>query len=224
MDINTLGEKTIEQFVAAGMIHTIADLYDLKSEQILQLEGFKELSTKNILDGIEASKSVPFERVLFALGIRYVGETVAKKLAIHFGSLDALMQASTDALLEAEEIGEVIAQSLVDYFSTSSNRLIIERLKAAGLQFAIDEAAYRPKSDRLLGKSFVVSGVFSLFSRDELKKKIEENGGKVLSGVSGATNYLVAGENMGPEKLKKAEKLGVPIISESQFAEMIEEA
>ena len=112
----------------------------------------------------------------------------------------------------------------VDYFSTSSNRLIIERLKAAGLQFAIDEAAYRPKSDRLLGKSFVVSGVFSLFSRDELKKKIEENGGKVLSGVSGATTYLVAGENMGPEKLKKAEKLGVPIISESQFAEMIEEA
>lgn len=224
MDINTLGEKTIEQFVAAGMIHTIADLYDLKSEQILQLEGFKELSTKNILDGIDASKSVPFERVLFALGIRYVGETVAKKLAIHFGSLDALMQASTDALLEAEEIGEVIAQSLVDYFSTPANRLIIERLKAAGLQFAIDEAAYRPKSDRLLGKSFVVSGVFSLFSRDELKKKIEENGGKVLSGVSGATTYLVAGENMGPEKLKKAEKLGVPIISESQFAEMIEEA
>ena len=224
LDINTLGEKTIEQFVAAGLIHTIADLYDLKSEQILQLEGFKELSTKNILDGIDASKSIPFERVLFALGIRYVGETVAKKLAIHFGSLDALMNATQEALLEAEEIGGVIAQSIADYFSTPANRLIIERLKAVGLQFAIDEAAYKPKTDRLLGKSFVVSGVFSLFSRDELKKKIEENGGKVLSGVSGATNYLVAGENMGPEKLKKAEKLGVPIISESQFAEMIEEA
>lgn len=222
MDINTLGEKTIEQFVAAGLIHTIADLYELKSEQILQLEGFKELSTKNIIEGIVASKSVPFERVLFALGIRYVGETVAKKLAIHFGSLDGLMSATQEALLEAEEIGSVIAQSIIDYFSTPANRLIIERLKAAGLQFAIDEAAYKPKTDRLLGKSFVVSGVFSLFSRDELKKKIEEHGGKVLSGVSGATNYLVAGENMGPEKLKKAEKLGVPIISESQFAEMIE--
>jgi len=224
VDINTLGEKTIEQFVAAGLIHTLADLYELKSEQILQLEGFKELSTKNIIEGIEASKSIPFERVLFALGIRYVGETVAKKLAIHFGSLDALMSASHDALLEAEEIGSVIAQSIIDYFSTPSNQLIIERLKAAGLQFAIDEAAYKPKTDRLLGKSFVVSGVFGLFSRDELKKKIEEHGGKVLSGVSGATNYLVAGENMGPEKRKKAEKLGVPIITESQFAEMIEEA
>ncbi len=224
MDINTLGEKTIEQFVAARLIHTLADLYDLKAEQILQLEGFKELSTKNIIEGIVASKSVPFERVLFALGIRYVGETVAKKLAIHFGSLDALMSASHDALLEAEEIGSVIAQSITDYFSTPANRLIIERLKAAGLQFAIDEAAYKPKTDRLLGKSFVVSGVFSLFSRDELKKKIEEHGGKVLSGVSAATTYLVAGENMGPEKRKKAEKLGVPIITESQFAEMIEEA
>jgi DNA ligase (NAD+) len=159
--------------------------------------------------------------VLFAIGIRYVGETVAKKLAFHFRNLDAIAQANVQSLLEAEEIGEIIAKSVQDFFSNNNNQILIDRLKSAGLQFQLDEEAYKPKSNRLEGKSFVVSGVFSLFSRDELKKKIEENGGKVLSGVSASTSFLVAGEKMGPEKKKKAEKLNVAVISEQDFVEMI---
>jgi DNA ligase (NAD+) len=150
-----------------------------------------------------------------------VGETVAKKLALHFRNLDAIAQADVPSLLEAEEIGEIIAKSVQDFFSNNNNQILIDRLKSAGLQFQLDEEAYKPKSNRLEGKSFVVSGVFSLFSRDELKKKIEENGGKVLSGVSASTSFLVAGEKMGPEKKKKAEKLNVAVISEQDFVEMI---
>lgn len=221
MDINSMGEKTIELLVKEGLVGNAADLYDLKYDQIIQLEGFKDQSTKNILEGIEASKKIPFERVLFAIGIRYVGETVAKKLALHFRNLDAIAQANVQSLLEAEEIGEIIAKSVQDFFSNNNNQILIDRLKSAGLQFQLDEEAYKPKSNRLEGKSFVVSGVFSLFSRDELKKKIEENGGKVLSGVSASTSFLVAGEKMGPEKKKKAEKLNVAVISEQDFVEMI---
>jgi DNA ligase (NAD+) len=221
MDISSLGEKTIELFVSEGFIHTPADLYCLKKEDIMKLEGFKEQSTQNILDGIAHSKNVPFERVVFALGIRYVGETVAKKLAIHFRSLENIRLASLEQLLEAEEIGEIIAQSVIDYLRNPEHLAMVEALRSAGIKMELDADAFKPKSDVLSGKTFVVSGVFSLFSRDELKKKIEENGGKVLSSVSGATQYLVAGENMGPEKRKKAEKLGIPILSEHEFSQMI---
>jgi DNA ligase (NAD+) len=221
MDINSMGEKTIELLVREGLVSNVADLYDLKFEQIIQLEGFKEQSTRNIIEGIEASKLIPFERVLFAIGIRYVGETVAKKLALHFRNLHAIATADVLSLLEAEEIGEIIAKSVQDFFGNQNNQLLLDRLKSAGLQFQLDEEAYKPKSNLLEGKSFVVSGVFSLFSRDELKKKIEENGGKVLSGVSASTSYLVAGEKMGPEKRKKAEKLNVAVISEQDFVKMI---
>ena len=222
MDINSLGEKTIQALFDKGLIRTIADLYELKYEDILgKMEGFKETSSRNIIAGIEASKKVPFERVLFAIGIRYVGETVAKKLALKFRNIDALMNASREELLETEEIGEIIADSVLEYFQVQVNRDHIEKLREAGLQLALDELAHQPKSNRLEGKSFVVSGVFSVFSRDELKKTIEENGGKVVSGVSAATSYLIAGEKMGPEKRKKAEKLNVAIITEQEFIEMI---
>ena len=222
MDINSLGEKTIQALFDKGLIHTLADLYTLKYEDIFgQIEGFKETSTRNIIDGVEVSKKVPFERVLFAIGIRYVGETVAKKLALKFRNIDALMLASKEELLDTEEIGEIIALSVLDYFSVPAHREMIEQLRLAGLQLELDELAHQPKSDRLHGKSFVVSGVFSVFSRDELKKTIEENGGKVLSGVSASTTYLIAGEKMGPEKRKKAEKLNVAIITEQEFIEMI---
>jgi DNA ligase (NAD+) len=222
MDINSLGEKTIEALFNLGLIHTFADLYDLTAELISgKLEGFKELSTRNMLEGIEASKKIPFERVLFAIGIRYVGQTVAKKLALQFRNIDAIMQAGKEQLLQADEIGEVIADSILDYFSKPSNLELIARLRKAGLHFELDEAAYQSKSSLLAGKSFVVSGVFSLFSRDDLKKTIEENGGKVLSGVSSATSYLVAGDKMGPEKLKKAEKLNVKIITEQEFIDLL---
>jgi DNA ligase (NAD+) len=221
MDINSLGEKTLEQMVAHGMLKNVADLYTLDAATIMQLEGFKALSTQNILDGLQASKAVPFERVLFALGIRYVGETVARKLALRFKSMDALMAASEAELLETDEIGEVIARSLKDWFSRVEHVTMIAALKNQGLQMHLDEAAHRPKSNALEGKSFVVSGVFSVFSRDELKKTIEAHGGKVLSGVSASTTYLVAGDKMGPEKRKKAEKLQVPVISEQDFLAMI---
>jgi DNA ligase (NAD+) len=222
MDISSLGEKTIEALFEKGLIHTIADLYRLKFDDIFgKIEGFKETSSQNIIDGIESSKKVPYERVLFAIGIRYVGETVAKKLALKFRNIQALMSASREELLATEEIGEVIADSILSFFSVQAHQHLIENLTEAGLQLALDEEAYQPKSDKLDGKSFVVSGVFSVFSRDELKKTIEENGGKVLSGVSASTSFLIAGEKMGPEKRKKAEKLNVTIISEQDFIDML---
>ena len=223
MDINTIGEKTIEALFDAGLVRNVADLYHLKEEDINgKLEGFREVSARNIISGIHESKKVPFERVLFAIGIRYVGQTVAKKLALHFRSIDRIISASPDELLEAPEIGEVIANSIIDYFRRSENLELIKRLRHAGLHFEIDKEAHKPKSEKLAGKRFVISGVFTLFSRDELKKQIEENGGKVLSGVSAAASYLIAGEKMGPEKLKKAQKLSVPILSEDEFIKMIQ--
>jgi len=222
MDISSLGEKTIEALYNAGLVKNIADLYDLNYQDIFgKLEGFKETSTQNIIDGIELSKKIPFERVLFAIGIRYVGQTVAKKLALQFRNMEALKLASREQLLDTNEIGEIIADSIIDYFANEAYLQQLDRLEKAGLQFTLDETAHALKSETLLGKSFVVSGVFNVFSRDEMKKRIEENGGKVLSGVSAATSFLIAGDKMGPEKRKKAEKLNVPIISEDEFITMI---
>jgi DNA ligase (NAD+) len=222
MNIDGLGTETVEQLFDEGLIKDMADLYDLTLEQLLPLERMAEKSATNLLDGVQASKSIPFERVLFALGIRFVGETVAKKLARHFKNIDALISANFEALIEVDEIGQRIAQSLIDFFSDPKNIEIIERLRAKGLQFAMaEDGATALTSKALQDKSFVVSGVFETVSRDALKALIESNGGKVLGGISGNTDYLVAGENMGPAKRQKAEKLGIPIISESEFLTMI---
>lgn len=221
MDIDSIGSETIDLLFRNGLIRDVADLYTLKLDDLLQLERMAKKSAGNILDGIEASKSRPFERVLFALGIRHVGETVAKKLAFYFKNIDALMNASHEVLLQVPEIGEKIGLSIRDYFDTPANRQLIERLKAHGVQFSLAEDVMAGFSDKLGGKTFVVSGTFTTFSRDDLKKAIEVNGGKVTGSVSTKTDYLVAGENMGPAKLEKAEKLGVKIISEEQFREMI---
>lgn len=221
MDINALGEKTIEQLYKKGMIKSPADLYDLTMKDLLRLEGFKEKSAKNVLDGIEGSKKAPFENVLFALGIRYVGKTVAEKLARHFKTLDALASASYEELLNAPEVGEKIAQSIIRFFSNADNRREIERLRKAGLNFSLAEKDLQPQSNVLNNKSFVISGVFRKYERDELKELIIRNGGRVLSGVSGKLDYLVAGENMGPAKLEKAKQLGIRIISEEEFDRLL---
>lgn len=221
MDIDSLGEKTIEQLFDLGLVKTPADLYDLKRENILQLDGFKELSTKNLLSGIEASKSAPFEAVLFAIGIRFVGKTVAEKLARHFKTMDNLIAASYEQLLEAPEVGEKIAQSVRSFFDDAANQKEIARLRQAGLQFESAFQEVEKVSHALDGKTFVVSGTFQGYERDQLKDTIIAHGGKVLSSVSGKLDFLVAGENMGPAKREKAEKLGVKIISEDEFNAMI---
>ncbi|MFN3916819.1 MAG: NAD-dependent DNA ligase LigA [Flavobacteriales bacterium] len=219
MDIDGLGEETIEQLYEAGLITNIADLYELTAERLLPLDRMAEKSVANLIQGVKNSKSVPFERVLFGLGIRYVGETVAKKLARYFKSIENLQKATFDELIAVDEIGTRIAESIVDYFSKEENIQLIERLKIHEITFtsAVDEAK---ASEKLTGLTLVVSGVFSI-SRDELKNAIEANGGKIGSGVTGKTDYLIAGENMGPSKLEKAEKLGVKIISESDFFTLI---
>lgn len=221
MDINSLGEKTIDGLYSLGLVKSPADLYDLKKEDVQRLDGFKELSTKNLLDGIANSKATPFEAVLFAIGIRYVGKTVAEKLARHFRSIDIIAKASHDELLGAPEIGEKIAQSIVQYFSDPANQKEVARLKAAGLQFEVSGKEPEKVSEALAGKSFLASGVFQNFSREEIEQAIVAHGGKLLSGVSGKLNYLVAGDNMGPSKKEKAEKLGVTIITEAEFQKMI---
>ena len=219
MDIDSLGKETINLLYEKGLVKNPADLYQLNYHDIYQLEGFKDQSTKNLLNGIEASKQAPFENVLFALGIRYAGRTVAEKLARHFKNIDRLAQASYEELIEVPEIGERIAQSVVEAFQDEDFRQMVENLKNAGLRFDMQEEV--KESDTLAGKSFVISGVFTFFSRDELKEKIKAHGGKVLSSVSGNLDYLLAGENMGPAKRQKAEALGVKIISEQDFMEMI---
>jgi DNA ligase (NAD+) len=221
MNIDGMGEETIEQLFDAGLLKNCADIYSLQASEILRLERFAEKSVNNLLDGIQASKTVPFERVLFALGIRFVGETVAKKLANHFGSLQAIRQASVEELLAAEEIGERIAESIHAYFANPENLEVIARLQNAGLQMEIDLSAKVQLSNTLDGKSFVVSGVFTQFSRDAIKDLIEKHGGKNVGSVSAKTSYLLAGENMGPEKRKKAEKLGVRILSEEEFIALL---
>lgn len=221
MDIDSLGEMTIKSLHDLGLLNSPADLYDLRKEDIMKLEGFKELSTKNLLNGIEQSRAATFEAVLFAIGIRHVGKTVAEKLARHFKTMDAIIKASKEELLEAPEVGEIIADSVVAFFKDKDNRKEVERLQKAGLNFESSYKEAEKVSDALGGKSFVVSGTFQHYERDEIKDVIIAHGGKVLSGVSGKLDYLVAGDNMGPAKREKAEKLGVPIISEDEFRKML---
>lgn len=221
MNIDGLGAETVELLFENGLIADIADLYTLKANDLAVLPRLGEKSADNIISSIEASKSVPFARVLFGLGIRFVGETTAKYMASHFKSLDAIMAADSTTLQDAEEVGDKIAQAIIEYFADPVNLAIIERLRAAGLQFESEQAVR--SSNILEGKNVVVSGKFSVYSRDELKALIESHGGKNQSGVSGNTDFIVAGENMGPAKLQKAEKLGVTILTEQQFIELIEE-
>ena len=220
MDIEGLGSETVELMFRAGLIHNYADLYELKAEQIQDLERMGTRSAQNIIKGIEKSKEVPFERVLFALGIRMVGETVAKKLAKTYKSLQALRTTSYEALIQIDEIGDRIAQSVIEFFANDLNKAILKRLERYGLQMEIQETE-APISDVLKGKTLVVSGVFARHSRDELKALIESHGGKVGSSISSKTSYVVAGENMGPSKLEKATQLNIPILSEADFEKLI---
>ncbi len=221
MNIDSLGAETLDQLYQAGLINNIADLYDLKKEQLLVLDRMAEKSAQNLLAGILDSRQVPFERVLYAIGIRHVGETTAKKIAKKVQNLERLEQASREDLLAIDEVGEIIAESIAAYFSDADNRQLIARLKAAGLQFELSADQQQQGTEKLIGKTFVVSGVFTKFSRDQLKELIELNGGKNSGSISGKTSFLLAGDNMGPEKLKKAQNLGVPIISEEDFEKMI---
>lgn len=221
MDIEGLGGETVALLFENNLVQNYADLYDLKVEQLLPIERMAQKSAENLVNGVEASKQIPFERVLYALGIRFVGETVAKKLAKHYKNIHALSQATLMELVLVDEIGEKIAQSVLEFFSNLENALIIERLKNYGVQLETVEIINPDATDILAGKIFVVSGVFTIFSRDELKKKIEDNGGKVGSSISAKTDFVIAGDNMGPAKLEKATKLNVAIISESDFIEML---
>ena len=219
MNIDGLGAETVDMLYEKGLVRSIADLYDLTFDQVVQLDRMADKSADNMIKGIKASTEVPFERVLFALGIRFVGETVAKKLAKHFRSIDAISQAKFDELTNVEEIGEKIAISVQQYFLNEDHLVLIDRLKKAGLQFEIVEK--EGASNKLDGKSFVVSGVFNAFSRDEIKEVIESNGGKNVSSISAKTDFVVAGENMGPAKLKKATDLGITILSEDEFIKLL---
>ncbi|AWG26609.1 NAD-dependent DNA ligase LigA [Flavobacterium kingsejongi] len=221
MDIEGLGGETVALLFNNGLIQNYADLYELTIDQVIPLERMAQKSAENLINGIEKSKQIPFESVLFALGIRYVGETVAKKLARHYKSIDNLAKATLMDLILVDEIGERIAQSVVDFFENAENQLLIQRLKEYGVQLEMAQQKENA-SDKFAGKTFVVSGVFSVYSRDELKNAIEDNGGKVGSSISAKTNYVIAGENMGPAKLEKAVKLNVPIISENDFIQMLE--
>ncbi len=221
MDIEGLGGETVSLLYENGLVKDYSDLYELTVDQVIPLERMAQKSADNLVNGIEKSKEVPFERVLFALGIRYVGETVAKKLAKHYKSIISLSQASLMDLILVDEIGDRIAQSVIEFFENQDNIKIIERLQSFGVQFEIIEKFNPNATDKLVGKTFVVSGVFELFSRDDLKKSIEDNGGKVGSSISAKTDYVVAGDNMGPAKLEKANQLGILIISEQDFVEMI---
>ncbi len=222
MDIEGMGSETVELLHQQGLIHNYADLYALKKEDLLPLERMAEKSVSNLLEGIAASREVPFERVLFALGIRYVGETVAKKLARAYKQIDALMAADLEDLTRVDEIGERIAESVLAFFNNPVKRELVERLRSYGLQFSLSEEQLQGQTDLLSGQTFVVSGVFETLDRDELKKRIEDNGGKVASSVSSKTTYVVAGANMGPSKRTKAESLGVAIISEQEFLQLLQ--
>lgn len=221
MNIEGLGAETVDLLRKEGLIENYADLYDLKVEQIIPLERMAEKSAQNMIQGIEKSKEVPFEKVLFALGIRFVGETVAKKLAKHFKSIDNLMIADFETLISVDEIGDRIAQSIIDFSNNLGNIQLMNRLKSYGLQLEVSEKQQENQSNILNGQVFVVSGVFHQMSRDELKKSIEDHGGKVSSSISKKTNFIIAGDNMGPSKLEKAQELGIEIISEKQFIDLI---
>ena len=215
------GDATVDQLYGRSLVWNVADFYELTKEHLLTLEGWKEKSAERFLKSISESRNVPFERVLFALGIRHVGETTAKSVARHFGNIDAIASASMEDLLNVEDVGEVIAESIRNFFDSSSNLDIIDRLKAAGLKFESD----KPKenvSNVLAGMTIVISGNFSI-SRDAMKELIASHGGKSSGSISGKTTYLLAGEKAGPEKLKKAESLGIEVIDEDQFMKIIGE-
>lgn len=222
MNIDGIGDETAELMFNQGLIKNIADLYDLKHEQLVVLDRFANRSANRILEGLEVSKSVPFERVLFALSIPYVGETTAKKIARTVGDIDRLMAMTAEELTQIEDVGARIAESILEYFAVEENRQIVERLRVAGLQFAIAEDVTEGRSDKLQGKSIVISGTFTHHSRDEYKALIEKHGGKNVGSISKKTDYVLAGENMGPAKLEKANTLGIKIINEDEFLEMIE--
>ena len=225
MNIDGLGEETIDLLYRQGLLHNIADIYDLKAEDIAAQERLGEKSAQNMLAGIEASKQVPWARVLFALGIRMVGETTAKKIARAYTSVDTLQWATAEQLCAVEDVGPLIAENIVRYFEDIRNLEILDRLRQAGLQMALSEEEisnlHSQISNVLQGQSIVISGTFSRHSRDEYKAMIEANGGKNVGSVSKKTSFILAGENMGPEKRKKAETLGVKMMSEEEFLEMI---
>ncbi|GGG42874.1 NAD-dependent DNA ligase LigA [Bizionia arctica] len=222
MDIEGLGGETVALLVSEGLIHNYSDLYELTNEQVLPLERMAEKSVDNLIQGIEQSKEVSFERVLYALGIRFVGETVAKKLAKHYKSIDALAKATQEELINVDEIGIKIAESVIEFFNSETNREIINKLRGFGVQLEISAEKLANQTNKLENNIFVVSGVFHSVSRDELKKLIEDNGGKVSSSISSKTSYIVAGDNMGPSKKEKAEKLNITLISEIEFLEMVQ--
>lgn len=221
MNIDSIGPETVDDFYRHGLVRNVADLYDIEVQQI-NGDGSRQKSAEKIVNGIEASKQVPFERVVFALGIRFVGETTARLLARHFKTIDALAAASLQDLLEVEGVGEVIAKSVMTYFRNPVTVQIVERLRGYGLQMALSEEQMLSATDKLAGKSIVISGVFAHHSRDEYKQMIEQNGGKNVGSISGKTSFILAGENMGPAKLQKAEKLGIQIVDEETFLKMIE--
>ena len=221
MNIDGLGPETVDMFYRLGLIKDAADLYRLTVDDIKDLDRMGQKSAENIVNGIAASRSVPFERVLFALGIRFVGETVAKKIARSFKSIDEVEQASLETLMSVDEIGEKIAQSIVSYFANQLNRSLVERLKEAGLQFSRSEEDLSGYTDKLAGQSIVISGVFEHHSRDEYKEMIERNGGKNVGSISSKTSFILAGANMGPAKLEKAQKLGIRIMSENEFLDLL---
>lgn len=221
MNIDSLGPETIDEYFRRGLIKNVADLYDIRVEQI-NGDGSRQKSAQKVVDGIEASKQVPFERVVFALGIRFVGETSARLLARHFKDIDHLAAATLQELTDIDGVGEVIAKSVITYFHNPINMEIVNRLRAYGLQMSLSEEQIQAASTKLAGKSIVISGVFTHHSRDEYKRIIEQNGGKNVGSISGKTSFILAGDNMGPAKLQKAEKLGVPIVDEETFLEMIE--
>ncbi|MEN2403080.1 NAD-dependent DNA ligase LigA [Flavobacterium sp. MC2016-06] len=224
MDIEGLGGETVALLFKNNLVHNYADLYELKVDDILHLERMAQKSAENLVNGVQNSKEIPFESVLFALGIRFVGETVAKKLAKHYKNIEALSQATLMDLILVDEIGERIAKSVIEFFENEENKKIIERLKSYGVQFEIIEKINPNATEKFIGKTFVVSGVFSQFSRDDLKKTIEDNGGKVGSSISAKTDFVVAGDNMGPAKLEKANKLNIPILSEEDFITKLNES
>ena len=222
MNIDSIGPETVDDFYRQGLVHNVADLYTINVQQI-NGDGSRQKSAMKIINGIEASKQVPFERVVFALGIRFVGETSGKLIARHFKNIDALKDATLEQLLEIDGIGEVMAKSIMTYFHNEQNLEIVERLRSYGLQMALSEEQTAQASDRLKGKRIVISGVFQHHSRDEYKLMIEQHGGKNVGSISGKTSFILAGDNMGPSKLQKAEKLGIQIVSEDDFLNMIEE-
>ena len=222
MNIESLGPETVDEYFRRGLIKNVADLYDIQVQQI-NGDGSRTKSAQKIVQGIAASRQVPFERVVFALGIRFVGETSAKLLARHFKTMDALQAATLDELLQINGIGEVMARSIITYFHTTANIDILDRLRWQGLQMQLSQEQMAAATDKLKGLSIVISGVFTHHSRDEYKLMIEQNGGKNVGSISGKTSFILAGDNMGPAKLQKAEKLGVRIVSEEEFLEMLGE-